>query len=189
MKRTLALLAALALVLLMTQLETYFEQWKITPLTDEKDHISYYFKDFSIQEFTPDGSVRQTLSGKHLSHWKQQEQNTVVAPTIVDSLNPERRIRITADTGITYQKTQKVHLHGNVQGLQTDRTGHMEMTLHTEFIDYDIQQRVVSTTANVKIATPDSTMQATGMTGTLDADLLRFNANVHSTYQIKKNNP
>lgn len=189
MKRTLALTAALALVLLMTQLETYFGQWQITPLAAEKDHINYYFKDFSIQEFTPDGSVRQTLSGKHLSHWKQQEQNTVVAPTIVDSLNPEKPTRITADTGITYQKTQKAHLRGNVQSLQTDQAGRVEMTLHTEFMDYDIKQHIVSTTANVQITTPDSTMQATGMTGTLDADLLRFNANVHSTYQTKKNTP
>ncbi len=47
------------------------------------------------------------------------------------------------------------------------------------------QRKEISTDAEVFITSPSGTMQSTGLTAKLDQDLLRFDSNVRSTYQVK----
>lgn len=57
--------------------------------------------------------------------------------------------------------------------------------LHTDHLLYDQATREISTDAEVFITSPSGTMQSTGLTAKLDEDLLRFDSNVRSTYQVK----
>lgn len=57
--------------------------------------------------------------------------------------------------------------------------------LHTDHLLYDQATKEISTDAEVFITSPSGTMQSTGLTAKLDQDLLRFDSNVRSTYQVK----
>lgn len=57
--------------------------------------------------------------------------------------------------------------------------------LHTDHLLYDQTTREITTDADVFITSPNGTMQSTGLTAKLDDNLLRFDSNVRSTYQVK----
>jgi lipopolysaccharide export system protein LptC len=57
--------------------------------------------------------------------------------------------------------------------------------LHTDHLLYDQTTREITTDAEVFITSPNGTMQSTGLTAKLDDNLLRFDSNVRSTYQVK----
>jgi len=57
--------------------------------------------------------------------------------------------------------------------------------LHTDHLLYDQVTREITTDAEVFITSPNGTMQSTGLTAKLDDNLLRFDSNVRSTYQVK----
>jgi lipopolysaccharide export system protein LptC len=59
------------------------------------------------------------------------------------------------------------------------------LTLHTDHLLYDQASQTIATDAEVTITSPSGMMQSTGLTAKLDQDLLRFNTNVRSTYQVK----
>lgn len=54
----------------------------------------------------------------------------------------------------------------------------------TDRLDFDQQTQEVFTESEVFITTPSGTMQSTGLTGKLDENLLKFDADVRSTYKI-----
>lgn len=58
-------------------------------------------------------------------------------------------------------------------------------TLRTEHLLYDQAAKTISTDAEVTITSPAGTMQSTGLTARLDQDLLRFDNDVRTTYQVK----
>ncbi len=57
--------------------------------------------------------------------------------------------------------------------------------LHTDYLLYDQITQEITTDAEVFITAPNGTMQSTGLTAKLDDNLLRFDSNVRSTYQVK----
>ncbi|SEA83937.1 MAG: LPS export ABC transporter periplasmic protein LptC [Candidatus Thiothrix putei] len=57
--------------------------------------------------------------------------------------------------------------------------------LQSDHLLYDQTTREISTDADVFITAPNGTMQSTGLTAKLDDNLLRFDSNVRSTYQVK----
>lgn len=57
--------------------------------------------------------------------------------------------------------------------------------IQTARLDFDQQSREVSTKSKVFITMPSGTMQSTGLTGKLDENLLKFDADVRSIYQVK----
>lgn len=57
--------------------------------------------------------------------------------------------------------------------------------LQSDHLLYDQATREISTDADVFITAPNGTMQSTGLTAKLDDNLLRFDSNVRSTYQVK----
>lgn len=58
-------------------------------------------------------------------------------------------------------------------------------TLQTEHVLYDQTTREITTDADVFITSPNGTLQSTGLTAKLDANLLRLDSHVRSTYYVK----
>lgn len=185
MKAWVILIAALCLILVITQMEDYFGQQYSGGLASEKDHVDYYFVNFALMETQADGTISQQVSGQHLTHWKLQQQSTIIAPVISDGVDPQQRVHMLADTAHMNQQTQQAQLLGNVHSYQATHASKGGFDLYTDHLDYDLKNRVASTDAKVDIITPSGTIQAVGMNAKLDEDLLRFNANVHSTYPVK----
>ncbi|QTR49770.1 LPS export ABC transporter periplasmic protein LptC [Candidatus Thiothrix anitrata] len=185
MKAWIILIAALCLILVITQMEDYFGQQYSGGLASEKDHVDYYFVNFALMETQADGTISQQVSGKHLTHWKLQKQSTIIAPVISDGIDPQQRVHTLADTAQLNQQTQQARLQGNVHSYQATYAGQGGFDLYTDHLDYDLKNRVASTDANVNITTSSGAIQAVGMNTKLDEDLLRFNANVRSTYSVK----
>ena len=85
MKTLITLVIALALIVLITQLENYLGQPTLSPVvTADQDRIDYYLSDFSIMATSNDGKVSYNLSGRHLSHWQGRKQSLIINP-IVDT--------------------------------------------------------------------------------------------------------
>lgn len=185
MKAWVVLVVALCLILVITQMENYLEQHYSDARAPEKDRVDYYFVNFTFAETQADGSVVRRVSGQHLTHWKTQQQSTIIAPVIDDGVDPQRRINTRASTAYLNQQTQQARLQGNVHSHQASHDSKGGFDLYTDHLDYDLKNRVASTDAKVDITTPSGTIQAVGMNAKLDEDLLRFNADVHSTYLVK----
>jgi LPS export ABC transporter protein LptC len=186
MKRLIILVIALLSILLITRMEDYLGQQDISKVATEKDQVDYYLLNFSIMQTGADGKVTSELAGRHLSHWKEEKQSTVIAPIIFNGTDPTERTKTTADEAQVDQAKQQAKLINNVHIHQPAKGSRSESDLYTDHLNYDMTNHLVSTDAKVLITSPpNNTMQSTGLTGKLDEDLLRFNANVHSIYQIK----
>ncbi|MBU0654960.1 MAG: LPS export ABC transporter periplasmic protein LptC [Gammaproteobacteria bacterium] len=186
MKRTLTLIVALLLILLITRLEDYLGQVNIGSLSMDKDQIDYYLSDFSVMAITDDGSVKYELAGRHLSHWQTQKQSLIITPRIKGAgSTPDEQTRLSADEARIDQTTQLAELTGNVRILKPEPGNQGELDLSTDHLNYNMQSHEISTDAVVSITSPSGTMQSTGLTGKLDEDLLRFDSNVRSIYKVK----
>lgn len=187
MKHLLTLIAALLIILLITQLEDYLGQTDISRLTMEKDQIDYYLADFSVMAVANDGTVSYELAGRHLSHWQAQKQSLIIAPQIRgEGKTADERLQLRADEARIDQNTRIAELDGNVQVLKPASGQQEEFRLQTARLSYNMQSREIFTAEPVSITSPSGTMQSTGLAGKLDENLLRFNANVRSTYQVNQ---
>ncbi len=185
MKGLAILVAAIVMILLITQIEDYLGQQDFSKLQHDKEKIDYYLTNFSIQQINAQGIVTAELAGKHLAHWQQSKQSDILAPIIYNGMDFATRTNTTADTAHIDQNQQLAHLQGHVHSHQPASGTHAESDLYTDYMDYQMQTHVLSTDAGVLIKTPSGTMQSTGMIGKLDADLLEFKHNVRTLYQVK----
>lgn len=186
MKHLFLLVALLLAVLLITQMENYLGQQEVEQQSREKDQVDYYLQDFTSRQFDKTGQLTAQMDGEHLTHWKAQKRSHIIKPVIFNGLDPQERSRTDADEAWLDQDKNRIRLETNVHNHQPATSSRSEMDLYTSYLDYDMQTHIASTKADVLITTPSGSMHSTGMTGKLDADLLKFKTNVHSRYEIKK---
>ncbi|EIJ33825.1 LPS export ABC transporter periplasmic protein LptC [Thiothrix nivea] len=96
---------------------------------------------------------------------------------------------VAADGKLSYELSGRhlSHWQGKRQSevIQPVVTTSDGLTLRTEQLFYDQATQTISTQSVVSITSPSGEMQSTGLTAKLDQDLLKFDSNVRSTYQVK----
>ena len=110
----------------------------------------YVMRGAEVERLDAAGVRQSVLRGHTMSHVPERDQLTVVAPEFF-ALDPKgQRLQATADRGDYFGDTEAVHLRGNAQvellalAPQGRSAGRGPATFHSEAIDVDTRQRIVT---------------------------------------------
>jgi LPS export ABC transporter protein LptC len=150
----------------------------------DKEKLSYYFTRFSLLSNDKDGQTDHQITGKHLSHWKDQGMSKISNPEIL-TLTPvgKHRSRTTALEGYLFHNQEEVELIDNVKIREFDDSKKITSTLTTKKLSYNAQSRDVFTENPFKLESSDSTVTGVGMRGNLDSGQLKVLSNAQTHYK------
>lgn len=107
----------------------------------------------------------------------------------IDSYLADFTLRAIRDDGLDDYTMSGHHLsHWNAEGQSLIIKPRLQTTAGYEIVTdqlyFDQRTQEIFTESEVFITSPSGTMQSTGLQGKLNENILKFNANVRSTYQI-----
>ena len=191
-KSHLVLIGGLLAVMMLSNLEDYIRSPEFSFGEQKHDAVDYYLTDFKLSAINSTGNVSHTMSGDYLAHWQQRKTSFIIRPQLRskddnDNLqdNPAQvadAVVLTAEEALLDHDTNTAELSGTVK-LLVDNNKDAQLRLETAQLQYQIDNKHVTTTEDVSIITPQFQLSGTGLDSKLDESVLRLNANVKSTYQ------
>lgn len=188
-KSHLVLVSGLLAVIMLTNLEDYISSPEFSFGEPDHDTVDYYLTDFKLSAITGQGTVSHTMSGDYLAHWQQRKASFIIKPELSSKDDNENGTLQAADAVVLHaeealldHETNTAELSGTVK-LLVNNDQQEQLNLETAQLQYQIDNKRVTTTEAVRITTPQFQLSGTGLDSKLDESTLRLNANVKSTYQ------
>lgn len=188
-KSHLVLVSGLLAVMMLTNLEDYISSPEFSFGEPDHDTVDYYLTDFKLSAITDQGTVSHTMSGDYLAHWQQRKASFIIKPQLSSKDDNENGTLQAADAVVLHaeealldHETNTAELSGTVK-LLVNNDQQAQLNLETAQLQYQIDNKRVTTTEAVRITTPQFQLSGTGLDSKLDESTLRLNANVKSTYQ------
>ncbi|CAA6817500.1 MAG: LPS export ABC transporter protein LptC [uncultured Thiotrichaceae bacterium] len=190
-KSHIVLVLGLLAVIMISNLEDYISSPEFSFGERDSDAVDYYLTDFKLSAITDEGKISHTLSGDYLAHWQQRKTSFIIRPELTsndDNATDAQRttkadaIKLNAEEAVLDHSTNTAELSGQVN-LLVDNDQSPQLTLKTAQLQYQIDNKHITTTEAVRITTPQLQLSGTGLDIKLDESYLRLNTNVKSTYQ------
>lgn len=190
-KSPIVLVLGLLAVIMISNLEDYISSPEFSFGERDSDAVDYYLTDFKLSAITDEGKISHTMSGDYLAHWQQRKTSFIIRPeltsnddndTDAQSTKQADAITLNAEEALLNHSTNTAELSGKVN-LLVDNDQSPQLTLKTAQLQYQIDNKHITTTEEVRITTPQLQLSGTGLDIKLDESYLRLNTNVKSTYQ------
>ncbi|MEZ5535846.1 MAG: LPS export ABC transporter periplasmic protein LptC [Thiolinea sp.] len=191
-KSHIVLIGGLLAVMMISNLEDYIRNPEFSFKEQEHDAVDYYLTDFKLSAISGEGKVSHTMSGDYLAHWQQRKTSFIIRPQLNskddniqdDPAQVADAVVLTAEEALLNHDTNTAELSGTVK-LLVDNNKDTQLRLETAQLQYQIDNKHVTTTEDVSIITPQFQLSGTGLDSKLDESVLRLNANVKSVYQAQ----
>nr|CAA6799890.1 MAG: LPS export ABC transporter protein LptC [uncultured Thiotrichaceae bacterium] len=188
-KSHIVLVLGLLAVIMISNLEDYISSPEFSFGEQDSDAVDYYLTDFKLSAVTDEGKISHTMSGDYLAHWQQRKSSFIIKPQFVSNDDGGTQVATQADAVLLWaeeallnHETNIAELNGKVR-LVVDSDKSPQLTLETSQLNYQIDNKHITTTEEVRIITPQVQLSGTGLDSKLDESYLRLNNNVKSTYQ------
>ena len=190
-KNHLVLVLGLLAVIMISNLEDYISSPEFSFGERDSDAVDYYLTDFKLSAITDEGKISHTMSGDYLAHWQERKTSFIIRPELISSDDNAKAaqsttqadaIKLNAEEALLDHSTNIAELSGKVN-LLVDNDQSPQLTLKTAQLQYQIDNKQITTTEEVRITTPQLQLSGTGLDIKLDESYLRLNTNVKSTYQ------
>ncbi len=187
-KSHVVMVLGLVVVIMISHSEDYISRSQFSLSHPDKDTIDYYLTDFKLSAITGEGKVSHTLSGDYLAHWQQRKTSFIIRPQLsskddnAETTQPVDAVILSAEEALLDHTSNTATLSGTVK-LVVENNPATQLRLETANLNYQIDEKHMTTTEDVTISTPQFQLSGTGLDSRLDASILRLNANVKSTYR------
>ncbi len=187
-KSHVVMVLGLLVVIMISHSEDYISRSRFSLSHPDKDTIDYYLTDFKLSAITGEGKVSHTLSGDYLAHWQQRKTSFIIRPQLnskddnAETTQPVDAVILSAEEALLDHTSNTATLSGTVK-LVVENNPATQLRLETANLNYQIDEKHMTTTEDVTISTPQFQLSGTGLDSRLDASILRLNANVKSTYR------
>lgn len=190
-KSHIVLILGLLAVIMISNLEDYISSPEFSFSERDSEAVDYYLTDFKLSAITDEGKISHTMSGDYLAHWQQRKTSFIIRPELTSSDDNATDAQSTAqadamilnaEEALLDHKTNIAELTGKVN-LLIDNDQSSQLKLATSQLQYQIDNKHITTTEEVRITTPQVQLSGTGLDIKLDESYLRLNTNVKSTYQ------
>jgi len=172
------LLLALALLTIWLLIEDDDTSTQLSPSYGTRSS-DYSMDDFTLTTMNEMGIPSQTLSGKTMSHYPDNDSTEIEFP-IAHFFHPQKNTwLITANHGITFNDGDDILLTGNVIITQQENT---DVELRTEKLNLDTSKETANTDQPVIIKTASSITHAVGMDAALAEGLVNLHTHVRGRY-------
>lgn len=186
MKKVFFVVLILVAVLMLLDVRQYIAPSETSATNANKpDVIDYYFNDFTLQSYNTAGQRSYEVTGQHLKHWQAQQTSSIITPHL-QSFTDQGQIEsvIQAQEAVLEHKLNQLTLKQAVN-VQYAPQSSDALTLMTEQLQADLNNKLITTTSHVMIRSTQATIQSTGLEAKLNEAYLRLPANVQSVYQTR----
>ena len=128
-----------------------------------------------------DGQISQTLVAQRIVHFPNPDRSEVERPRILLFRDGQPRWEVTAEGARGQDARRDLTLYGDVTGRSLSGT---PLTLKTDTIQANQDSRVLSTSAQVRITSPQGEISSLGLSANIAEGALEFPAQVRGTYVI-----
>lgn len=142
----------------------------------------YYLTGFRIHRYQGSGAPRQTLTGSRLDHFPGTDTADVTGPRVDYRPAGAPAWRMRAEHGTLAQRTDLLELDGDVRLHRPATADSSELLLLTPQLTYDLNAEIAHTERPVRLLSPGSRLDATGMTARLAEQRVQFHHDVRARH-------
>ncbi|MGD8784947.1 MAG: LPS export ABC transporter periplasmic protein LptC [Thioalkalispiraceae bacterium] len=157
------LIVVLAIATLTYQLSTSVDKSIETTDPSLRHDPDYFISNFKATMYDKDGAANYHMNAEYLEHFPDTETLEVKKIEVVYIDQTQQTWRVTADTGIGYEKTEILHVAGNVKVHRITPDPEKNLLLETQRLRIDFPAKLADTESEVKITGKNSTINAVGM--------------------------
>lgn len=182
-KRYLLLLLTLFFGLALLALDRYvLEQ---TPaLSEQQNHEpDYYGQTLYNRQYDSSGKLQQTFAAARSTHYPQTQSTLFTAPLLMSADDEDQIWQVSALEGTLQDNEQSLYLVGQVEIRPLNPTRPADdLLLETSTLIYHSRQQLAETDQPVTITSPQTRMNATGMTLDIARQRMEFKSQVDTRY-------
>ncbi|MFO7602957.1 MAG: LPS export ABC transporter periplasmic protein LptC [Gammaproteobacteria bacterium] len=145
-------------------------------------HYDYYLTNFHSTVLDAAGKPAYRIRAAHLEHYPHDDRATLRQPHFT-LLEADATWEAQAEQGVVFLEQQTLDMSGAVILTQTSAGG-PEVTLHTEQLHIDAQEKTLTSTVEVKIASGRDTIEAIGLKANLANGQLELLSHVQGRYHV-----
>lgn len=146
----------------------------------------YYFTDFVATARDIQGNITYRLQAKQLEHFPYNDSMRLEKPYIEFFHKNGQPWQSWAQQGVFFEKKRLMKLTGKVRIHRAADGRDPPVTLLTDKLTMDMQDKIAKTTSDVQITSGDDVLNATGMQVDLETGRLELYSNVHGKYEVPK---
>ena len=172
----------------------FFTSWLLrtlgeTPLvktgtpTRERD---YFFEEFVATAKDKLGNIQYRLEAQQLEHFPYNASMKLDKPYIELFHEKNRPWQTWADQGVFYENTQVATLSGKVRIHRAADEFNQPVTLVTDSVTLDMQNKVARTDADVQITSGEDILNAKGMVVDMQTGRVELHSKVQGKYEVPK---
>lgn len=143
------------------------------------DPVALSLENAVMYQYGQTGSLTTRISGQYIEHMKNGE-NHFIAPEL-KQITPQGSRILKAKFGAQSANQQTITLRGNVFA-EESQNGQTVAALHTNQLQYERPQQLITTDSTVILDTPESHTTADGAQWQMQQNLFILKKNIRSSY-------
>lgn len=175
---------------------TLFTSWLLrnlgeTPLvktTAKSREPDFFFEEFVATARDKTGNIVYRLEAKQLAHIPYNFSMQLNKPYIEIFHKQEHPWQTWAENGVFYEKRRLITLAGKVRIHRAANDNSKSVTLLTESLSLDMENKIAKTSADVQITSGEDILNATGMKVDLRTGHVELQSKVQGKYDLPNKN-
>jgi len=176
---------SLILVLLLAILSWWFQDdWKkplLKPAQQNQHFPDYFLEDFSTTQMNADGNISHILRARYMQHYNDDGSIEMQQVNIVIQQKNKKWI-ISAQRAASHDNNPDIYFYDQVLLQRQNLQQEIELSIRSDYLEFNTQSRIAKTGKPAKITTPDSELNSTGMMIDFSQGILKLNSQVKGRY-------
>ena len=183
-------LTALLLIILLAVFSGWvFETIEKSPILKKeklRHDPDYFLKGFTSTTMNNTGKPAYQIKAEHLEHYPDDDSMMLRQPFFSFYENNSKTWTAQANEAIFLQKTQQIHLKGNVilNQILTSNKNNLPIKLMAEQLTIEPEKNLAHTKSKIKLYKGKSHIQATGMRADMTKNRIEFLSRTRSHYVL-----
>ncbi len=182
-KRYLLLLLTLIFGLALLAVDRYTQE-QTPPLSELQNHEpDYYGEGLYNRQYDSNGELQQTFVAARSTHYPQTKSTLFTGPLLMSDDDDGQTWQVNAREGTLQDNEQSLRLIGQVEIRPLDPADAADdILVETSILTYHSRQQLAETDQPVTITSPQTHINATGMTLDIARQRMEFKSQVDSRY-------
>ena len=150
-------------------------------------HDPDYFVDgLSAIRMAADGSIKHTLTARHMVHFPDDDTTHLELPHFATSETKRPPVTVSAKQAVLSSEGESIHFYDDVKATRAPSANKGELVMETSYLLVIPDDNIVRTDRPVTITEPGITIHAVGLELNSETRILKLLSSVRGTYHEAK---